>query len=126
VSGTPAFAADGDAASSDKQGRRRRRLLGYRGAIALVIANTIGAGVFTTSGFALADLGDPAFVMFAWLFGGVYALAGVAIYSDLAAKYPESGGEYAFLRHTLHPALGTVGGWISLVAGSPRRSPQPR
>jgi APA family basic amino acid/polyamine antiporter len=97
--------------------RGRRALLGYRGAIALVIANTIGTGVFTTSGFALADLGEPAFVMLAWLVGGVYALAGVTVYADLAIKYPESGGEYAFLRNTLHPALGTVAGWISLVAG---------
>jgi APA family basic amino acid/polyamine antiporter len=83
----------------------------------LVIANTIGTGVFTTSGFALADLGDPSWVMLAWLAGGVYALAGVTIYADLAKKYPEPGGEYAFLRNTLHPALGTIAGWISLVAG---------
>ena len=92
-------------------------LLDYRGAIALVIANTIGTGVFTTSGFALADLGSPALVMLAWLVGGVYALCGVAIYADLAERYPQSGGEYAFLRYTLHPALGTVAGWVSLVAG---------
>jgi amino acid transporter len=98
-------------------GSGRRRLLGYRGAIALVVANTIGTGVFTTSGFALADLGDPAFVMLAWLVGGIYALCGVAIYSDLAVRYPESGGEYTFLRHSLHPVLGTIAGWVSLVAG---------
>jgi amino acid transporter len=71
---------------------RGRRLLDFPGAIALVIASTIGTGVFTTSGFALADLGNPAFVMLAWLVGGLYALA-VIIYSDLAARFPESGGE---------------------------------
>jgi APA family basic amino acid/polyamine antiporter len=97
--------------------RQNEKLLGFFGAVALVIANTIGTGVFTTSGFALADLGEPVFVMLAWLIGGFYALAGVAIYSDLAEKYPESGGEYTFLRHTLHPALGTAAGWVSLVAG---------
>src|SRR3974377_801627 len=95
----------------------KSRLLNYRSAIALVIANTIGTGVFTTSGFALADLGDPAFVMLAWLVGGLYALAGVIIYSELANRYPESGGEYIFLRNCLHPALGTAVGWVSLVAG---------
>lgn len=95
----------------------RARLLDFRGALALVVANTIGTGVFTTSGFALADLGAPSYVMAAWLVGGLYALCGVAIYADLAARYPQSGGEYAFLRQTLHPALGTAAGWISLVAG---------
>lgn len=92
-------------------------LVDERGAIALVIANTIGTGVFTTSGFALGDLGAPGPVMLAWAAGGLYALCGVAVYADLAAKIPVSGGEYAFLREMLHPALGVVAGWISLVAG---------
>lgn len=117
MSETLASAADSPAAACTQPARCGSKLLGYRGATALVIANTIGTGVFTTSGFALADLGEPTFVMLAWLIGGFYALSGVAVYSDLAEKYPESGGEYTFLRHTLHPALGTVAGWISLVAG---------
>lgn len=98
-------------------GRGVGKLMDYKGAIALVIANTIGTGVFTTSGFALADLGDPRYVLMAWLAGGFYALAGVIIYADLAEKYPQTGGEYVFLRRLLHPALGVVAGWISLVAG---------
>ena len=65
--------------------------LNFRSATALVIASTIGAGVFTTSGFALADLGDPSFVMLAWLVGGLYALTGVIIYSDLARRYRNPG-----------------------------------
>ncbi|HEY8065429.1 MAG TPA: amino acid permease [Methylosinus sp.] len=92
-------------------------LIDERGAIALVVANTIGTGVFTTSGFALGDLGAPSYVMLAWAAGGLYALSGVVVYADLATKIPVSGGEYAFLRQTLHPALGVVAGWISLVAG---------
>jgi amino acid transporter len=100
---TSSSEAGRDLPASGKEKPRERRLLNFRGAIALVIANTIGAGVFTTSGFALADLGDPAFVMLAWLVGGLYALAGVTIYSDLARTYPESGGEYVFLRHCLNP-----------------------
>jgi APA family basic amino acid/polyamine antiporter len=81
-------AAEGRAPGGER-GRPERKLLGFSGAVALVIANTVGTGVFTTSGFALADLGEPAFVMLSWLMGGVYALAGVVVYSDLAAKYPD-------------------------------------
>jgi amino acid transporter len=93
------------------------KLLDYKGAIALVIANTIGTGVFTTSGFALSDLGERHYVLLAWLAGGLYALAGVIVYADLAEQFPQTGGEYVFLRRLLHPALGVVAGWISLVAG---------
>ena len=95
----------------------KTRLLDYRSALALVIANTIGTGVFTTSGFALADLGSPLWVLLAWMVGGIYALSGVRIYSDMAISFPHSGGEYAFLRNSLHPVFGTIAGWISLVAG---------
>jgi amino acid transporter len=111
ASAPPDTAAPGARAASP------RKLLNVWSASALVIANTIGAGVFTTSGFALADLGAREWVMLAWVLGGIYAFCGVAIYADLAEQYPESGGEYAILRHTVHPAAGIVAGWISCIAG---------
>ncbi|MCB1746191.1 MAG: amino acid permease [Gammaproteobacteria bacterium] len=84
---------------------------------ALVVANMIGAGVFTTAGFALADLHTPARVLAAWAVGGVLALAGALSYAALARRLTESGGEYLFLSRALHPAAGYVGGWVSLLAG---------
>jgi amino acid transporter len=85
--------------------------------VAIVVANMIGAGVFTTSGFALADLGTPGWVMFAWLVGGVLALLGAICYGALAAYLRESGGEYLFLARTVHPQAGLMAGWVSLFAG---------
>ncbi len=84
---------------------------------ALVIGNMIGAGVFTTSGFALADLGSPHWVMLGWLVGGVIALCGALSYGGLARYFAESGGEYLFLARVLHPAVGFLAGWVSLLAG---------
>lgn len=83
----------------------------------LVIANMIGAGVFTTSGFSLADLGSPHLVVAAWVVGGVIAIAGAYSYGLLASAMPESGGEYLFLSRAAHPLLGFVAGWVSLIAG---------
>ena len=94
-----------------------RRALGISTLSALVIANMIGAGVFTTSGFALADLGSPNLVMLAWFVGGVMAVLGALCYGALAARLTDSGGEYLFLSRTLHPALGFIAGWVSLWAG---------
>jgi APA family basic amino acid/polyamine antiporter len=86
-------------------------------AVCLVIANMIGTGVFTTSGFLIADLKSPLWVVVAWFVGGVIALLGASCYGALGKAIPESGGEYLFLRRTLHPAAGSVAGWISLFAG---------
>jgi APA family basic amino acid/polyamine antiporter len=94
-----------------------RRRLGLTSAAALVVANMIGAGVFTTSGFALADLGRPDAVLLAWGVGGLMALCGALSYGALARRIPESGGEYTFLSKTVHPLAGFLAGWVSLLVG---------
>lgn len=94
-----------------------RRHFGPGTLAALVVANMIGAGVFTTSGFTLADLGSPGLVLAAWAVGGAVALCGAVGYGALARRLTESGGEYLFLARALHPAVGFVAGWVSLVAG---------
>ena len=94
-----------------------RRHFGPGTLAALVVANMIGAGVFTTSGFALADLGSPGRVLAAWVVGGAIAICGAIGYGGLARRLTESGGEYLFLSRVLHPAAGFVAGWISLIAG---------
>jgi len=86
-------------------------------AVGLVVANMIGVGVFTTSGFALADLGSPPFVLLAWLVGGLLALAGALCYGALARRLPESGGEYTFLSVFVSPLAGFLAGWVSLLGG---------
>lgn len=85
--------------------------------VCLVVANMIGAGVFTTSGYALADLGTPNRVMWAWLVGGLLACCGAISYGALVRRITESGGEYLFLSRAVHPAAGFVAGWVSLLAG---------
>lgn len=97
--------------------RWEHRRLGPWSAAALIVGNMVGAGVFTTSGFALADLGEPRWVLLAWLVGGGIALCGALSYGGLAARIPRSGGEYTFLSEALHPAAGFMAGWVSLLAG---------
>lgn len=83
----------------------------------LVVANMIGAGVYTSSGFALADLGSAGQVMMVWLVAGLFALLGAVCYGGLAQRVTESGGEYLFLARAFHPLAGYLAGWISLIAG---------
>jgi len=94
-----------------------RRRLGLPSATGLVVASMIGAGVFITSGFALADLGSPGRVLLAWAVGGAIALMGALCYGALAARRSEAGGEYLFLSKTLHPMAGFLAGWLSLLVG---------
>ncbi len=91
--------------------------LGLASLSALVVANMVGAGVFTSSGFSLGALGHPGRVMLAWWLCGVWAICGAIAYGALARRLPLSGGEYLFLSRLVHPSVGFLAGWISLVAG---------
>lgn len=91
--------------------------LGAVSTTALVAASMIGAGVYTTSGFTIADLGSPWWVLLAWFIGGVIALCGASVYAALATQFTESGGEYLLLSRAMHPAAGLMAGWVSLLAG---------
>ncbi|MFT6406990.1 MAG: APA family basic amino acid/polyamine antiporter [Arenicella sp.] len=87
--------------------------------VALVVGNAIGAGIYTTSGFALADLGSREWVLLAWLVAGLIALMGALSYGMLVQGLAESGGEYLYLSRSIHPLAGFIAGWISLLAGFP-------
>ena len=91
--------------------------LGLFSLVCLIIANMVGAGVFTTSGFALGDLGSANRVVAAWIVGGLIALSGAVSYGGLVRRMTESGGEYLFLSRVIHPVAGFIAGWVSLLAG---------
>ena len=87
-------------------------------AASIVIANMIGAGVFTSAGFQAAfSFKDPWTMMSTWVVGGVVALCGAAVYAELGSMMPKAGGEYVYLREAYHPAVGFMSGWVSLIAG---------
>lgn len=93
------------------------RRLGPFTATAIVVANMIGAGIFTTSGIMAAHLPGPSWVLACWLLGGTIAVAGALCYGELATRMPLEGGEYVYLHRLYHPALGFLTGWTSLFIG---------
>jgi len=82
-----------------------------------VIANMIGAGIFTTTGFQAQEIASPPWILGLWLVGGVLAFCGALCFAELGAAMPEVGGEYAYLRNTFGPALGFMSAIVSLTAG---------
>jgi APA family basic amino acid/polyamine antiporter len=90
--------------------------LGFRSGVGLVAANMIGAGVFLSAGFMAQEMG-PGPILLAWVVGALLALAGARAYAELARLVPRSGGEYRYLSELLHPALGYLSGWASLLIG---------
>lgn len=91
--------------------------IGWRAAMAIVIANMIGTGVFTTLGFQLEAVQSTFSIVLLWSLGGIIALMGAFSYAEIGTHLPKSGGEYHFLSETLHPIVGYLSGWVSLTVG---------
>jgi len=94
-----------------------QRKLGLFPATNIVIANMIGAGIFTTSGLLMAGLNNPVLMVGLWAVGGVIALCGALSYGELGAAMPGAGGEYLFLSKIYHPIFGFLSGWVSFIVG---------
>jgi APA family basic amino acid/polyamine antiporter len=86
-------------------------------ATAIVVADMVGVGVFTSLGFQVQGIPSGFSLLLLWVVGGGVALCGVFSYAELTAMFPRSSGEYNLLRQTYHPALGFLAGWLSATVG---------
>ncbi|MBN1222845.1 MAG: amino acid permease [Candidatus Aminicenantes bacterium] len=102
---------------ANNEGNGLQRKLGLFPVTNIVIANMIGAGIFTTSGLLMGDLKNPLIMIALWIVGGMIALAGALSYGEVGATIPRAGGEYVFLSRLYRPVLGFLSGWVSFFGG---------
>ena len=99
------------------EGTIERQKIGLYAATAIVAANMIGTGVFTSLGFQVLSLQTGFAIVALWLIGGIAALSGALSYGELSAAMPRSGGEYHLLSKIYHPVAGFLSGWVSVAVG---------
>lgn len=95
---------------------RLLRVLGVGFGIAVIIGNTIGAGIFRAPGSIAALLPDPWLFLGVWILGGLYALLGAISLAELGAMLPRSGGQYVFARYALGEYAGFIVGWSDWIS----------
>ncbi len=100
-----------------KNDEKLKRQIGLFPATNIVVANLVGAGIFTTSGLLMAGLNDPLLMLALWVVGGIIAICGALSYGELGAAMPEAGGEYLFLSKLYNPLFGFLSGWVSFMVG---------
>ncbi|WP_415324446.1 APC family permease [Chryseobacterium sp. MMS23-Vi53] len=91
--------------------------IGWKTAVAIVVSNMIGTGIFTTLGFQLADITNTYSIFLLWVIGGILALFGAFCYAELGSHFKGNGGDFIYLKETYHPLLGYLVSWISLIIG---------
>jgi len=95
------------------------RQLGLASVTALVIGEVIGVGIFLTPASMAHSLGSPFWLLVVWLVMGAMALSGALCYGELAARFPEAGGGYVYLRRAYGPAVAFLYGWKCLLVMDP-------
>ena len=63
--------------------------ISWKTATALVVANMVGTGVFTSLGYQLLDVQSTISIILLWLIGGVLALFGAFSYAQLGTHFKE-------------------------------------
>lgn len=91
--------------------------ISWKTASGLVVANMIGTGVFTSLGFQLAVVQNTWTILILWMVGGIMALIGSFVYAELGTHFRRTGGDYIFLSESIHPSVGYLYAWVSLVVG---------
>jgi len=96
-----------------------KRQIGLRTAAALVVGEVIAVGIFLTPAGMAKQLGSPMWLLLVWLLMGAMALCGALCYGELAARYPEAGGGYVYLREAYGPGVAFMYGWMAFLVMDP-------
>src|SRR5215475_14090122 len=97
-----------EAATERRSSSGLLRILGVGFGLAVIIGNTIGAGILRTPGEVAGHLPNPWLFLGIWVAGGLYALLGAISIAELGTMLPKSGGQYVFAHYT----FGAYGGFV--------------
>lgn len=111
VKETATPAADATVTAAPQLARR----LGLFDTTMLVMGGIIGSSIFIIPATIAQLVHSPALIFTAWMLGGLNALFGAFIYAELAARMPQVGGQYAYLREAYHPLIAFSYGWALLL-----------
>jgi basic amino acid/polyamine antiporter, APA family len=109
--------SDRETAMGTKSGLRRQ--LGLTSATALIVGEVIGLGIFLTPSEMALALRSPFWLLVVWLVMGAMTLSGALCYGELAARFPEAGGGYVYLREAFGRPMAFLFGWVSMVVIDP-------
>ena len=99
---------------SNQSAVKPKQLLSLSDGIVLICGMVIGAGIFKAPSIVAANTGSNLEFILAWVLGGAVSLCGALVYAELAARYPETGGEYAFLSRGMGRGVAFVFAWARM------------
>ncbi len=96
-----------------------KRQFGLWTAVALIVGQVVAVGIFLTPAGMAKSVGSPFWLLMIWVLMGAMTLSGALCYGELAARFPEAGGSYVFLREIYGKAAAFLYGWMVLLVLDP-------
>ena len=87
------------------------RTLGLGYVIIFVIANIIGSGVYKKIAPMAAELHSSAWILAAWIVGGIITLFGALSNAEVAGLLADTGGEFVYLKKIYNRFFAFIYGW---------------
>lgn len=89
----------------------QKNKISFSTAVFLVMGSMIGSGVFLVSADVATVLGNPLLLLLVWVATGILTVIAATSYTELAAMYPKSGGQYVYLKEAYNPLMAFLYGW---------------
>lgn len=97
---------------SDKSQPTLVRGLGLLDSVLLLVSGIIGSSIFLTAKDIAGPLPQPMLFLLVWVIGGVISLFGCVAFAELGSMFPESGGQYVYLREAYGDLVAFLYGWM--------------
>ena len=101
--------------SADRPTSDFRRVLGLWDAVSLILGIVVGTSIFRSPGMIFSNMPGVGSTLLLWGIGGVLSLVGALCYAELAAAWPERGGDVAYLSRGFGDWLGYLLGWCRIM-----------
>jgi len=104
-------------ASSDAKPKLIRGL-GLLDSVLLLVSGIIGSSIFLTAKDIAGPLPQPILFLLVWVLGGLISLCACFAFAELGSMFPDSGGQYVYLREAYGDLIAFLYGWMLFTVGN--------
>jgi APA family basic amino acid/polyamine antiporter len=80
--------------------------------VLLLVSGIIGSSIFLTAKDIAAPLPQPVLFLLVWVLGGLISLCACFAFAELGSMFPDSGGQYVYLREAYGDLVAFLYGWM--------------
>jgi basic amino acid/polyamine antiporter, APA family len=86
--------------------------------VLLLVSGIIGSSIFLTAQDIAGPLPNPILFFLVWILGGVISLCACVAFAELGSMFPDSGGQYIYLREAYGDSVAFLYGWMLFTVGN--------